>query len=120
MSFMEHEITGKQLWYVIDGNRGIDYMPAEYVNFLKSVPMGRSIDDSYPRLFAALCKAVRDYTENTYIDTIEVIAGYGARLSAPGYMDCTEWSIFNTPEEAQAYLNEHYPNDDEDDTDESN
>ena len=38
--------------------------------------------------------------------------GYGARLSAPGYLDCTDWVVFDTREEAQQYLNEVYPEDD--------
>jgi len=39
--------------------------------------------------------------------------GVGARLSAPGYMDCTEWSVFDTEEEAQTYLDETYPEDED-------
>lgn len=42
------------------------------------------------------------------IYSIEIIDGYGARLSAPGYMDCTEWTVFKTQEQAQNYLNETY------------
>jgi hypothetical protein len=34
--------------------------------------------------------------------------GYGARLSAPGYMDCTDWVVFDTFEEADEYLAEMY------------
>ncbi len=43
----------------------------------------------------------------------ELIQGYGARLSAPGYLDCTEWTVFDTPEEAQAYLDENFPDEEE-------
>lgn len=39
---------------------------------------------------------------------IEEIEGFGARLSAPGYLDCTDWTVFNTEEEAKAYLVETY------------
>ena len=34
--------------------------------------------------------------------------GYGARLSAPGYMDCTDWTVFDTEQEAIDYLAETY------------
>lgn len=34
--------------------------------------------------------------------------GWGARLSAPGYLDCTEWSLFETEGEAIAYIVETY------------
>lgn len=37
-----------------------------------------------------------------------VIEGYGARLSAPGYMDCTPWTVFATKQEAVDYLKETY------------
>ena len=36
-------------------------------------------------------------------------SGYGARLSASGYLDCTDWAVFDTREEAEAYLVETYP-----------
>ena len=33
---------------------------------------------------------------------------YGARLSAPGYIDSTEWACLDTEEEAYAYLLDAY------------
>lgn len=38
-------------------------------------------------------------------------------MSAPGYMDCTEWAVFDTVAEANEYLNEMY-GDDEEESDE--
>jgi len=36
-------------------------------------------------------------------------SGFFARLSAPGYLDCTEWSgPFETYEEAQQWVEEFY------------
>lgn len=35
-----------------------------------------------------------------------IIDGYGARLSAPGYLDATDWTVFDTKEEAENYLEE--------------
>ena len=32
--------------------------------------------------------------------------GFGVRESAPGYLDCTEWEVFETIEEAQARADE--------------
>jgi len=37
-----------------------------------------------------------------------LIEGYGARLSAPGYLDCTEWAVFDTVAQAEQYLEEMY------------
>ena len=42
-------------------------------------------------------------------ETIEYVGsrvGYGVRLSAPGYLDCTEWEVFPTAEEADARADE--------------
>jgi len=36
----------------------------------------------------------------------ELVQGYGAQLSAPGYLDQTDWEIFDTEEEAKSYLEE--------------
>ena len=47
------------------------------------------------------------------IESIEIVSGWGARLSAPGYLDCTEWSVYETEEEARADLAEMYGDDDE-------
>ena len=42
---------------------------------------------------------------------VEFVSAYGARLSAPGYMDCTEWSVFDTQEKAEQYLVDTYGDD---------
>jgi hypothetical protein len=38
---------------------------------------------------------------------------FGARLSAPGYMDCTEWSLYDSEEEAREGLADVYGDDQE-------
>jgi hypothetical protein len=40
--------------------------------------------------------------------TIDIRDGYLARLSMPGYADCTEWSAFDTYDEAAQYLIDTY------------
>lgn len=49
-------------------------------------------------------------------DEIESVNGYGARISAPGYLDSTEWCVFDTEAQAQAYLDEMYPENEDEDT----
>lgn len=44
---------------------------------------------------------------------VSVLDGYGAQLCAPGYLDCTEWAVFDTKEEAKEYLLDMYGDDDE-------
>ena len=42
-----------------------------------------------------------DYTEPG--TSTRSIKGYGVRLSAPDYLDCTEWVVFDTLDEAEEY-----------------
>lgn len=51
----------------------------------------------------------RDYVEGEPQSAAR-ITGYGARLSAPGYMDATEWTVFKTRKAAEEYLIETYDN----------
>jgi len=75
-----------------------------------------------------------EYTDE-FGDTVSVPSGHapegveiesttvswGARLSAPGYLDCTEWSTFRTERGAMEYLAETYGDDSEpDEPDEPN
>jgi hypothetical protein len=61
----------------------------------------------------ATIEKIRPYVEGKP-QSWENIKGYGARLSAPGYLDCTEWTVFDTEDEAREYLEEMYPDDEED------
>jgi len=42
------------------------------------------------------------------LDYIIEVEGWGARLSAPGYLDCTDWVVFPTEKQAREYLVEMY------------
>lgn len=117
MAFMEREITDKQAWFQIEGNCGTDYVPASVVKYPRThrLCVGATVErDSSSQLFSLLHSYVKDYTENTEIDGITLIEGYGARLTAPGYLDRTEWAVFDTEDEAEAYLDDTYPDEDED------
>ena len=50
--------------------------------------------------------------------SVQLIEGYGARLSAPGYMDATAWTVFKTREEAEEFLREEYDVEEEETEDE--
>lgn len=45
------------------------------------------------------------------VEDVEECEGWGARLSAPGYLDSTEWQVFDTEKEAREYLMETYGDD---------
>lgn len=109
MSFMQQQVTNKQQWVEIDGTNGITFLPTDIAG-TSGLQLGESTDEE------EILEHYEDYYEGT-IHTVGLIEGFGARLSAPGYMDCTEWSVFDTEEEAKAHLEEMYGDgEDEDDT----
>lgn len=88
MSFMQPQVVQDD-WYDVDTTHGNTFIQLDIVG-----------KDASKGDFA-------DYIEGEYIDH-ETISGWGARLSAPGYMDCTDWCVFDTEEEAKEYLREQY------------
>lgn len=84
---MKTEVIEGQ-WIVIDGINGV------------SVYL-------HPELFSIL-DAIEDYGFEG-ITSIEVAYGYSGRLSASGYLDCTEWQgVFSTADACAAFLEELY------------
>jgi hypothetical protein len=47
------------------------------------------------------------YIEGKFISA-SLVDGYGARLTMPGYLDCTSWTVFETEADAHEYLNHYY------------
>lgn len=96
MSFMQKQIKYGR-WILVDGPLGTDAIPFDVVFTSQNrKTMHPTFDD------------VRHYTENEEAFSIDIIDGYGARLSAPGYMDCTSWSVFDTEGEARESLEDQY------------
>jgi hypothetical protein len=57
-----------------------------------------------------------DYIEGTIDEPdapVTIKTGWLARMSAPGYLDCTDWSAHATEQEAKDYLEEYYGDDDD-------
>jgi hypothetical protein len=81
--FMSWRITDNIEWFEIETNEGTIFVPSDEI--------GREdIKTDY---------ACYEYT---------IIDGYGARLSDPGCLDCTEWAVFDTAQEAADYLLDAY------------
>jgi len=105
--FMQKQVTGLQNWLQVETTYGTELVPSGQLGLFvrnsdcPSQPF--TADD-----FAKYEKRIRPYVEGS-IQSWENIKGYGARLYAPGYLDCTPWSVFDTPEEAEQYLEETYP-----------
>lgn len=113
MPFMEKQITGKQTWIELDGNAGVTALPVDVLT-KEEYQIAESVDGDGNAESEDLTAHFGEYYEGTKVYTVTVREGYGARLSAPGYMDCTEWAVFDTEEEAREYLEENYPDDEED------
>jgi hypothetical protein len=67
--------------------------------------------DVIGRTVGTAAEAFANYCEGSIVDPDECVAiesGYLARLSAPGYMDCTEWSAHESEDAAREYLIQTY------------
>jgi hypothetical protein len=110
-NFMQRQVTGLENWLRVVTARGTDFVRiADTSLFVRdSETLTHPMSDA--ERFDAVTK-IQQYTDGEPQDW-ENIKGYGARLSAPGYLDCTEWSVFDTKEEAEKYLTENYLDEDE-------
>jgi hypothetical protein len=102
MAFMQQEITGRQTWVTIDGDNGSVSIPYSVLTMdAANVVTETSFDLSEITLNEALGKYYDGRVTESHLHE-----GFGARMSAPGYMDCTEWAVFDTEAEAKSYLDE--------------
>jgi len=113
MAFMEPEYikddfieieTDSGTWFVPESCSGI---PREWMfvsNRYRIVNLG---DDGFKNIAAFYGDYVGGGPKS--IITVSYIANQvGCRLSAPGYLDCTEWSVFDTIQEARAFIENTY------------
>ena len=113
MGFMQRQVVFGT-WVVVDCVDGVWTYPSDiFIN----VPVGGTqidLDDCSDELYRFTVQ-VCDYVslDNCDINFIEIIEGWGARLSAPGYLDCTDWAVHDTEAEAHEYLTDMYGDDDD-------
>jgi len=105
--FMQRQVTGNENWLQVETTQGTEFIriadTSLFVRNSQTLTHPMSDEDK-----DATIEKIRPYVEGKP-QSWENIKGYGARLSAPGYLDCTEWTVFDTEEEAKAYLDENYP-----------
>jgi len=91
MAFMQPEVLDKEEWAEVETNNGTYWVPFSILNSHETESARRG--DFEPLL---------QYTEGTqvYNDQSRVKKGYGVRLSAPGYMDATDWEVYSSKKEA--------------------
>ncbi len=107
--FMTPDLRQMDVWSVETEN-GTEYVPADLITNAKGIT--RSMIESQ----------LAQYCEGPIItrgDHALLTGKWCARLSASGYMDCTEWAVCDTEDQAREYLAETYGDDidlDDDDT----
>ena len=104
MSHMQCEVTEQQWWYEVDGPCGTEWVPEDLCGQLDGAVLGQTSSDAARPVPGELS----GYCENRTAWTIVRKQGFGARLSASGYTDCTEWSVFETKSDAEDHLFEMY------------
>lgn len=107
MSFMQKQVTREMRWLKVETSQGTEFLSV----FDTGLDWPNS--DSLPsEKVVECCTDIAQYCEGEP-GSWENIKGYGARSSAPGYLDCTEWTVFDTAEDAQKYLDDTYEDDEE-------
>jgi len=120
MAFMEPVIIAGE-WLEVDTANGTTFVPwecvpASVVQAIKAYEDTLEADesrqlDAQDDLSATGRLDLLEYLEvgrPEDIYTVEPVSGYGARLSAPGYMDCTDWTVHESEGEARASLADMY------------
>ena len=117
-NFMQPEVTGLQNWLRVETTEGTEWVSiADTSLFVRNSQTVTHPMTEQERIDTV--NKIRPYTTGEPQDW-ENVMGYGARLSAPGYLDCTEWAVFETEDEAREYLEEMYPDDEEDEPEDEN
>jgi hypothetical protein len=107
MSHMQAQIEHGE-WYEVSSNHGeTTWVPADVVGLEFGHVEAGKIDG------ATLVEKLKPFVEGTIDEddgaaVVQAKRGYGARTSAPGYLDCTDWCVFDTEQQAIDYLAENY------------
>ncbi len=111
MSFMQPEIYCGEYWEVESPN-GSTFFPVEVVGNL-GLNVGDSISYRFPTEQEKRESGATQpenpftiYVESPVVYSATLCDGVLGRLSAQGYMDCTNWSPYDSEEEAEEGLAE--------------
>ena len=92
MPFMEVQITTRIKWITIDSEQGSVSIPFDDLS--KDEREAAESEEEIDH------EILLKYALGSRLEGVSVEEGYGVHLSAPGYMDQTEWEVYETPEEA--------------------
>lgn len=94
MSFMKPQIY-RGGYFAVETSDGTEIVPADVIG----------------RTMGTAGEAFENYVSGHILDTDECVEhkeGWLARMSAPGYMDCTDWTVHVSETAATLYLDEAY------------
>jgi len=112
-NFMQRQVTGLQNWVKVETTHGTEWVSVTETSlFVRDSETATHPMSEQER--AETAAKIHTYTEGM-LQSWENVKGYGARFSAPGYLDCTEWAVFDTEDEAREYLAEMYDDEPEND-----
>ena len=107
MAHFQPEITPRQRgWKVETRDAGTCYVPGDVVPVPVYLAKAYPFQESDNETFELLCSRLADYVEGRQIVEIEIIQCFFARMSAPGYLDCTDWEAHPTVASARRSLKE--------------
>jgi hypothetical protein len=103
MAFMRPEITHGQ-FYAVETADDTQIIPLDVCGIVND-----------PRDLQSYCQCLIDFDDDIPAgeQVPEVQTGWLARLSAPGYLDCTDWTAHASEALARAYLADMYGDDEE-------
>lgn len=110
--FMEQDIF-KDKGVAIDTSNGTMYLPSSVIDPDNLKFKGKSTDDE--KVIAKLWNDIKDYLEVSKpesVYSIEKINGWFGRLSAPGYMDSTDYIFGKSEKEVKDDLDNLYGDED--------
>ncbi len=96
---MDRQITVKRTWFEIDTLYGTWFVDTEDA---PEMFQGAALIN-HPLNHARALKFT-ECADTSGILNISIREGYGARLSMPGYLDATDWAVFDTEAEAEEYI----------------
>ncbi len=114
MAFMQHQVE-HGVWITGDTDQGGFVIQGDLVDLNAIKLLIQHLNDN--DILDIDETPLRDYIEGNHLHALEIKTGYGARLSAPGYLDCTEWDFFETEDEAEEHLDETYGEEEEEEED---
>jgi len=103
-SFMKPQIEESD-YFECETEQGTSFVPADLVRlpFAVNFKAGGFFDDESPH-WRALARSLLPYVNGDELAQVTVGHGFMARLSAPGYMDCTDWTAYETADQAAQSL----------------